>query len=325
MLDTSLKLPAEEQISPFAQKMLTPQELVTIFELVPPSHKTPAEKIEEDTKKFLNDTYDSPVDAINIPEIRTEELSFITPKYEPRAYAQFYQKAFGKDFPIIINRCAVHETFDEQKKWLNETYNQFGINNFIIVGGTHSNIKYPGPSVLEMSQMIKEEFPQILCGGISLADRKSTKNSEAKRIHTKTQAGIDFFTGQILYDDVSTTHLLETYSTHCQENKQTPRRLILTFSPASREKCLNFYKTLGVHFKEEYEKKLSSDSENMAQNSIEISAKILENILKFNANLKTSVPIGINIGPVMKYNYPHSLTMLKKLKETYKNFYQVQS
>ena len=111
----------------------------------------------------------------------------------------------------IINRVTVHGSDRSQKDWLVETEEEFGIENVILVGGESGKIKYSGPSVVRLSEVVgllnSDNGTEIFLGGIAyLAERLSLKECKGN-----PRSGIDFFTTQVLYDSKDICKMLTYY------------------------------------------------------------------------------------------------------------------
>ena len=63
----------------------------------------------------------------------------------------------------IVNEGAVHTPYDEQLRWIEETYKKYEIENLIIVGGESSRKKYPGPTVNETLDAITKNLNDNSC------------------------------------------------------------------------------------------------------------------------------------------------------------------
>ena len=69
---------------------------------------------------------------------------------------------------------------------------------------------------------------------------------EHENMLRKQLAGAEWFISQAVYDAAPTIRLLHDYAAICRERGQRPRKVVLTFTPVSREKTMRFVKWLGV-------------------------------------------------------------------------------
>jgi 5,10-methylenetetrahydrofolate reductase len=303
------------------EKIMKPQRPVVLYEIIPPrmidgSIESYAGRI----SSLLSQTH---IDGINIPEIHSEETRGSRPvgerlRAEPRDFGKIIQDFVGIE--TVVNRVSVHHSFQAQEEWFKGTREDYGIDNFIIVGGESSKIEYPGPDVNETAIMIEEinskNNSDIFFGGISLPSRPI----ESKRMLAKTSNGVDFFTTQVLYDSNDVKKMLFHYMLACEEEGLNPRRVMLSFAPISTIKNIEFLKWLGVEIPESTEAYLTEDSGVMLERSIEISLRVLDEILDYIVENGISVPIGLNIEHVMSYNFQHSVELLQKMSVKYRKF-----
>ena len=131
-------------------KIKKPRRPVVAYEILPPREKDGTlNSYAETISSLLSQTH---IDAINIPEVHDEAGRGDRPvanhkRGEPREFGRLLQDIVGIE--AIINRVVVHDDFDTQMRWLEETNKDFEIENMIIVGGESSNVTYPGPTVNE--------------------------------------------------------------------------------------------------------------------------------------------------------------------------------
>ena len=202
-------------------------------------------------------------------------------------------------------------------KWFEETYNKDEIENLITVGGESRNITYPGPSVNEALEAIKQNLTlDVLCGGISIPSREK----ESRKLIEKSKNGSEFFTTQVLYDSSKIIKMISHYQKRCDEQNTFPRRLLLSFAPVSSKKNIKFLKWLGVDIPTDTEKYLNENDQIMTERSMEIAINVLNETLTFLNENKIVVPIGLNVEHIMSYNFQASIEMLQELARIYREF-----
>jgi 5,10-methylenetetrahydrofolate reductase len=297
------------------------QRPVVVYEILPPriidgTIESYAEKI----STLLSRTH---IDAINIPEVRAEETRGVRPveeriRAEPREFGRLLQDSVGIE--AIVNRVTVHETAKEQEKWFGTTYEEFGIENYILVGGESSDIDYPGPSIIESASIIEdinnERKSEIFFGGICLPSRRA----EYSRMLKKVKNGTEFFTSQVLYDGGEICKMLGQYSKACLDEGIETKRVLLSFAPITTQKNVEFLKWLGVKIPIETEDYLLENLEETKARSMEVSMRILEEILEYVTENNISVPLGLNIEHIMTYNFNTSIELLQKMSKRYRIF-----
>ena len=217
----------------------------------------------------------------------------------------------------IVNRVVVHQTLEKEMVWFEETYNKYEIENLITVGGESRNITYPGPSVNEALEAIKQNLTlDVLCGGISIPSREK----ESRKLIEKSKNGSEFFTTQVLYDSSKIIEMISHYQKRCDEQNTFPRRLLLSFAPVSSKKNIKFLKWLGVDIPTDTEKYLNENDQIMTERSMEIAINVLNETLTFLNENKIVVPIGLNVEHIMSYNFQASIEMLQELARIYREF-----
>ncbi len=302
-------------------KIKKPRRPVVVYEILPPREKDGTlNSYAETISSLLSQTH---IDAINIPEIRDEEGRGKRPisnqkRGEPREFGRLLQDIVGVE--AIINRVVVHETYENQIKWFEETHKKYEIENMIIVGGESSKMKYLGPSVNEILEAVSYRYNSdggdIFCGGIAIPSRKR----ESKNLIKKSKHGSEFFTTQVLCDSENIIKMIDRYQKRCIELNTFPRRILLSFAPVSSIKNIEFLKWLGVEISNDTEKYLMGRPGSMSERSLDVAIEVLNQILDYIIENKVKVPIGLNVEHIMSYNFQSSVEMLQELAKIYRNF-----
>ena len=291
---------------------------MVVYEILSPREKDGTlNSYAENISSLLAQTH---IDAINIPEVRDEVGRGERPvknqlRAEPREFGKLLQDIVGIE--SIVNRVVVHQTLEKEMVWFEETYNKYEIENLITVGGESRNITYPGPSVNEALEAIKQNLTlDVLCGGISIPSREK----ESRKLIEKSKNGSEFFTTQVLYDSSKIIKMISHYQKRCDEQNTFPRRLLLSFAPVSSKKNIKFLKWLGVDIPTDTEKYLNENDQIMTERSMEIAINVLNETLTFLNENKIVVPIGLNVEHIMSYNFQASIEMLQELARIYREF-----
>ena len=305
----------------FRDKVKKPQRPVVVYEILPPRERDGTlDSYAERISSLLSQTH---IDAINIPEVRNEgtrgERPLSNPlRAEPRAFGQLLQDNVGVE--AIVNRVVVHEEMDAQKRWLKETYYDYGIDNLVLVGGESRKAVYPGPGVNEAADFVTRELNMrrfdYFCGGITIPSRKE----EAQRMLEKSRHGIEFFTSQVLYESADVKRMLRQYQDLCDLKGTAPRRILLSFAPVSSQRNIEFLKWLGVTIPPDTEARLLESPDEMTDRSTEIAGGIMGEILQHISEEGLRVPIGLNVEHIMSTNFQASITMLQALAREYREF-----
>ena len=302
-------------------KIKRPRRPVVLYEILPPREKDGTlNSYAEIISSLLSQTH---IDAINIPEVRDESIRGERPvksrtRAEPREFGQLLQDIVGVE--AIVNRVVVHQPIEEEMRWVEETYKKFEIENLIVVGGESSKIDYIGPSVNTALRAINGQNNtndgDIFCGSITIPSRIK----ESKNLINKSKNGSEFFTTQVLYDSSKITRMISHYQARCREMKTFPRRLLLSFAPVSSQKNIEFLKWLGVEIPDKTELYLKEDPVSMIDRSLNVTVKVLNEILDHIKESNSVVPIGLNVEHIMSYNFQASVEMLQELARIYREF-----
>jgi 5,10-methylenetetrahydrofolate reductase len=326
----------------FRDKVRFSRQPVVIYEIIPPS-KESAEDLRVYSDKLSSLLSRTHVDAINIPEVRDETTRGARPvkaipKTEPRVFGAVIQQTIGIE--AIVNRCVVYTNRANQQDWLLKTFKDYRIENLVLVGGESSKLKYPGPSVTETADIItkylnrgfrKEEGGEptplpdrtdYFCGGITIPSRRKPdpQRDEPNRLIEKSKHGIEFFTSQVIYEAESAKKLLKDYYQCCVEEKIEPKRIFLSFAPASSRKDIEFLKWLGVEIPQDVESYLLKDLKRISERSLEVSCHVLKEILDFTDREGIGVPLGLNVEHIMNHNFEISIEMIQDLSKLYRSF-----
>jgi hypothetical protein len=178
--------------------------------------------------------------------------------------------------------------------WLGETADLYGAGCLSIVGRPTSGVRYP--LTLTTAIRLAAAHPAgFTVGGVAIAERHTETRSESARMLEKVAEGCSYFISQTVYNADATERLLSDYVRDCRDARVPPRRVVLTFAPAGREKTITFLKWLGVHIPGETEATILG-AKNPIARSIEICRDNLRRILDH--EYSREIPLGINIESV---------------------------
>lgn len=293
-------------------KMLRAGEPLVLFEMVPPPAGKPGaeEALIKEAAKVTR-----LVDAINLPEIHDEarndarKTNFIE-RIEPRRLGARIRRELGID--AIINRCVVYDA--DPVPWFRETRDRYELGHVVIVGGESSRVQYPGPGVTAAAAAVARAGVGAVLGGISIPSRVH----ESDRVRRKAEAGLTFFTTQVLFDSNDIVWLL-------QRLNGLDARVFLSFAPVSHPRDIEFLRWLGADIPADLDRYLlgnhSSGAENQSsvflERSLDLSRRILMDVFD---NLPPDPPlIGLNVEHINKRNFGAAVTMLEKLGSLYRD------
>ena len=287
-------------------KIQDPAQPVIFYELIPPK----ADALEElEAQLVLVGDIAGQVDAINIPEIYEESRQGtrrmrLPERIEPRVFAQAIQSATHLE--SVVNRVTVRESPESQRRWLRETYEQYGVRNLILVGGESHAAEYPGPNVLEAAALAAEKGLDFLLGGITIPSR----SREVARIRRKYERGLRFFTTQVLLDSNDIVDLMQGLN-------GLDVRIFLSFAPISNLRDIQFLEWLGVDVPKNVTWTIEQAGEpaKAVEKSIAIASKILTDVFE---NLPPHPPaLGVNVEQITRRNYGSAKKMLAEMSALY--------
>src|SRR2546426_727285 len=146
-----------------------------VLEIVPPGRRVSekavnsfVERVRDSVRSLKN------LDAVNIPEVLEEN----------HAGQPFYRDLDPRDFAAllgdlgvepIVNKVVAHLPSESVlRRWIQESIEQHGLRNFVLVGGNSSRVRYPGPSVVEANRVLRNATGgrnDIALGNVAIAER----------------------------------------------------------------------------------------------------------------------------------------------------------
>ena len=293
----------------FQEALLHPAVPVTLFEVVPPAAAKP-EALEASLDEIR--PLQGRVDAINIPEIHDEDrpgerTSKFIERVEPRILGSRIKRELGID--VVINRVTVHDA--DPERWFRETCGEWGIPNWVLVGGESKEITYPGPNPAEAARLVKSLNLPVSLGGITIPSRVN----EPERIRKKHAQGVEFFTSQVMFDSNDLVWLI-------QRLNGVEARIFISFAPVTNRRDLQFLRWLGVDIPMDLDRFLigpehgeAAAAETCLERSINLAQRILMDV--FDNLPPDPPPIGLNIEHITRKNFTPSLAMLDRLGNLY--------
>ncbi|MCO6441004.1 MAG: hypothetical protein J5I81_07960 [Nitrococcus mobilis] len=283
-------------------KTVTDRSVPIYLEAVPPLLREGAAGIDAVLEKIDAIHGAVGLDGVNVPEIRPESskskkgerLKPFEPRLEPRELAKRIQEDFGLN--CIINRVVVHLAWERQAEWFRQTWEEYGIRQFVLVGGEKSGECYPGPSVPESNELVHRVIDdcELRVGNICIP----TRAQEAQRMARKLATGADFFTTQIVYHAREFTGLLDDLQTFALPSGGAPPTLLLTLCPVQSQRNIRFLHWLGVSLSAELEAWLARDPERVAERSLQHLERMWIEIHRHWHGHRGCFPIGISLAPI---------------------------
>lgn len=282
-----------------------------LFEPVPPSARTPADKVAGYVQHVGALLREHPrVDAFVVPELVSENHNG-EPHYRSgdlRRFAVQVHEASGCE--PILNKVVAHlHSNGELEAWCRGVLAD-GIRNVMFIGGTSRYIPYPGPAVAGANAAMLDLFRQHqgLIGNVVIPHREH----EGYRMLTKTRTGASFFTTQILFEPEAISDLLYEYGRLCWAYKVAPATVLLSVAPVADEDDLEFVRWLGADIRPKIEPTLVSPD---GSASIESAVATWRAVVRSNASREVRVPLGLNIEVVSPRHFSVAVNLLTKMEQ----------
>jgi hypothetical protein len=287
-----------------------------IFEIIPPPRSWETEKVLkwiDDIEKIVKK---EDIVFINLPEIidesrGNEKRNFpFEKKLDNLKFSHILQRRYSS-MGCILNKIIVRRSRSEFCKWVEQAYGM-GIRQLLLIGGESHEIEYQGFSVEEGASYIKQNFPEIEIGGVTIF----TRNNEAMRIYKKMQCGIDFFCSQIIFETGNFKQIVLELKEICEANQIAFPKLFISLSPASEIRDLSFIKWLGVEFPSAVYSYLIDSPSEVEKRCFSILDRILDEIFYFQE--LSELTFGFNIEHVRYTNLQLASQLIGMVKSRQK-------
>jgi 5,10-methylenetetrahydrofolate reductase len=291
------------------------EHLPVFFEVVPPHRRTSEtalNRFADRVRKAVRDI--GSVDAVNLPEVLDENHRG-RPYYrnlDPRRFSRLLGEDVGAE--TVVNKVVVHVPSAEAfTAWLRETLEGYGLRNLVLVGGTSSRFRYPGPTVVEANEILRNMasalgVDDVVCGNITIPDRRL----EEVRLLNKTRAGARFFTSQVLFEIEPMADVLRKYDRLCKAQGVPPATVFLSFAPVSDLHDLDFLQWMGADVSEATEDFLLKEGEAaMGEVSLALAERMWRSLRATAEEEGLRVPLGVNVEQISRHNFDLAVRMTK--------------
>lgn len=279
----------------FLDKIHRRQPGICVYGLAPPKRTTPSERIAQIAARQRDRINGLDVDGVVVYDIqdeagRTEQarpFPFL-PTIDPQHYADTHLGDVAAQ--KIVYRSVGADTDEQFTAWAGGR----GAGPVVLVGSASRDASVQ----LHLSrayELVQRSAPDLVVGGIAIAERHARRGDEHERLLAKMRAGCRFFVTQAVYDVTATKSLLSDYALAVADNAITPVPLIITFSPCASTRTLAFMKWLGISFPRWLDNELTHASDALAT-SLKLCTSIFDEIWDFAHDKQ--LPVGINIESV---------------------------
>jgi hypothetical protein len=282
-----------------AQKLLARTPGICLCGLAPPKQATLPEQLEKIVAQQLDRLGSLAIDGLVVYDIQDEAERVAAPRpfpflptLDPDAYANRHLERLPVD--KIVYRCVQRDTPDSFVEWL-ERVSATGAPRIAVLVGAPSRRSEVGLALTQAYALVEMHAPDLLLGGIAIAERHARSSNEHERLLVKTERGCRFFVTQAIYDVTSTKSLLSDYALAVGEKGDVPLPIVLTFSPCGSMKTLAFMQWLGVAFPRWLENDLKFAADPLAK-SLDLCERIFVEIWEYAR--EKAIPIGVNVESV---------------------------
>lgn len=269
---------------------------IVLYGLAPPKLATAPERRAAIAAQQTARLRALPIDGVVVYDIQDESQRIAAPRpfpflptLDPEAYAARYLAGAG--VPAIVYRAVQRDTRDSFLAWL------AGVTapRLAVLVGAPRRTARGAVALDEAYALARARAPQLLLGGIAIAERHARRVDEHERMLAKTAQGCRFFITQAVYDVTSTKSLLSDYALALAARGEPPVPVILTFAPCGSERTLAFMQWLGIAFPRWLENELRHAADPLAT-SLALCERICAEAWEY-ARAK-GIPLGINVESV---------------------------
>jgi len=215
------------------------------------------------------------------------------PTQDPDVYADVHLGAV--DIPKIVYRAVTRSSREALVAWLDGIHASGETRLSVLVGAASRQSAENRLKLADVYELARVHAPELVLGGIAIAERHSRLLDEHERILAKIDHGCRFIVTQAVYDVTSTKSLLSDHALALATRGAAPVPVVITFSPCGSEKTLAFMKWLGISFPRWLENELRHSPDPLAR-SVKLCEAVFSELLEFAREKR--IPLGINVESV---------------------------
>jgi hypothetical protein len=300
-----------------ADKLRSRKSGVCLYGFAPPKQATPSEQLATIVAQQVVRFGSLPADGLIVYDIQdetervSEERPFpFLPTLSPDTYAHHHLACLA--MPKIVYRCVNRDTPDDFVRWLEEANTAVPPRIAVFVGAP-SHRSQARLSLMDAYALAQQHAPNLLLGGIAIAERHARRLDEHQRLLAKAEQGCRFFVTQAVYDVASTKSLLSDYALAVRSKGGAPLPVILTFSPCGSQNTLAFMKWLGIAFPRWLENDLRFAADPLAK-SLDVCERLFAEVWEYARD--KDIPLSVNVESVSirKTEIEASVELLRLLR-----------
>jgi hypothetical protein len=270
---------------------------IRLYGIAPPKLASDAERVREIAARQVDRVRMLAPDGLVVYDIQDEPgrggearpFPFL-PTIDPEVYA--HEGLADLAIPKIVYRCVGARPREVFSSWI-DAVRTGGDRRFgVLVGAQRGGS--PGLKLAE-AYALARAAPNLVLGGIAIAERHAAKEDEHNRMLAKQNRGCRFFITQSVYDASSTKSLLSDYALELQASGGSPVPVVLTFSPCGSVRTLELMKWLGISFPRWLENELRHSSDTL-QRSVDLCESVFSDVQEYARDKQ--LPIGVNVESV---------------------------
>ncbi|HUT97806.1 MAG TPA: hypothetical protein VM054_01865 [bacterium] len=285
-----------------------------IFEIITPPQSWLEGKVRGWASRVARILEANSITRLNIPEVVSETrdgsraVSFLK-KMDQVRFGEMVREV-SPGVALVPNKICVRVPPEKFRDWVGEVH-AGGVRDLILVGGESHRIEYPGWSVPEAAAFVRENYPDVRLGGITIF----TRPREADRIVAKIKAGIDFFCSQIVFETANMKQVLAQLDRRCREEGLHFPDVYVSLTPASRIRDIEFMTWLGVEFPSAVLGYLVEEEERIEERTFEVVERVIGEVFDFTVGdlQDTGIKLGFNVEHVMYSNLELSERILGRI------------
>lgn len=291
--------PTSVQVNTLFEKIDRALSGIRLYGIAPPKRATDPERLREISAQQIARLRELAPDGLVVYDIQDEPgrgdearpFPFL-PTIDPEAYAYGALAELG--MPKIVYRCVGAQPLEVFSRWIDAVRSGPERRLSVFVGAPRGRPRGPALPLTE-AYALSRDAPNLVVGGIAIAERHGAKEDEHQRVLAKQDAGCRFFITQSVYDAASTKSLLSDYALLLQARGRPPAPIVLTFSPCGSVRTLEFMKWLGISFPRWLENELRHSADTL-ERSIDLCESVFVDVQGYAR--EKHLPIGINVESV---------------------------
>jgi hypothetical protein len=297
-------------------KVLAHRSGICLYGLAPPKRATEPLEIDRIVARQQERLASLGLDGLVVYDLQEEHDRTSAPRpfpflptVDPLVYA--HQHLARLDLAKIVYRCVSRDTSDGFIAWLRQA--RRAPSPFAVLVGAPSRHSTTGLRLTDAYALARQHAPDLVLGGIAIAERHTRSGDEHERLLAKMEAGCRFFVSQAVYDVTATKSLLSDYALGARRRGVDPVPIILTFASCGSERTLAFMQWLGIAFPRWLENDLRHAPDPLAI-SLTLCEKIFAEAWEYAS--EKSLPIGLNVESVSirQAEIQASVELLRRLR-----------